>query len=219
MKIYNSFIQLFTLLFVLFALSTNIASAKYSGYVEGDAILLSSPKSNISQIKKEADRYFELFSKTQVYQQKPIYLNLAMSKYYILTQTTPSNLEPYVQLGRIYDYTNKEELAKEYFSKAMNIAPNNPFANFYYGEFYFTRTNYIQALKYYNKAYNNGYKNRYDLNLRLAIIYEKCADLINAKKFYEVSYSMKPDNNILQKIQLINELNYDKSEYYHTIRE
>ena len=49
---------------------------------------------------------------------------------------------------------------------------------------------------------------------------EKFADLVNAKKFYEVSYSMNPNNvELRQKIQSLNELNYDKSEYYHFIRE
>ena len=111
-------------------------------------------------------------------------------------------------------------MAKEYFYKASNLNVNNPYANFYFGEFYFKRNDYKRALRYYNIAYNNGLNNRYDLNLRLATIYEKFADLVNAKKFYEVSYSMNPNNvELRQKIQSLNELNYDKSEYYHFIRE
>ena len=115
--------------------------------------------------------------------------------------------------------TDHPRLAKEYFSKAINIEPDNPSANFYFGEFYYTRRDYNRALKYYRIAYNNGYSNKYDINIRLATINEKLADLINAKKFYEISYSIKPDNKIQEKIQLLNELNYDKSEYYHIIRE
>ena len=49
---------------------------------------------------------------------------------------------------------------------------------------------------------------------------EKFADLVNAKKFYEVSYSLNPKaTELQQKIQSLNGLNYDKSEYYHFIRE
>ena len=143
-----------------------------------------------------------------------------MSKYYLLTKIDYSQITPYIQLARIYDEKNNNRLAKEYFYKASNLDVNNPYANFYFGEFYFKRNDYKRALRYYNIAYNNGLNNRYDLNLRLATIYEKFADLVNAKKFYEVSYSMNPNNvELRQKIQSLNELNYDKSEYYHFIRE
>ena len=142
-----------------------------------------------------------------------------MSKYYLLTKIDYSQITPYIQLARIYDEKNNNRLAKEYFYKASNLDVNNPYANFYFGEFYFKRNDYKRALRYYNIAYNNGLNNRYDLNLRLATIYEKFADLVNANKFYEVSYSMNPNNELRQKIQSLNELNYDKSEYYHFIRE
>ena len=143
-----------------------------------------------------------------------------MSKYYLLTKIDYSQITPYIQLARIYDEKNNNRLAKEYFYKASNLDVNNPYANFYFGEFYFKRNDYKRALRYYNIAYNNGLNNSYDLNLRLATIYEKFADLVNAKKFYEVSYSMNPNNvELRQKIQSLNELNYDKSEYYHFIRE
>lgn len=216
MKIYRN-IKLFALLLaVLLSFSIDKSFAIQSGRLEYDAVLFDYSKFDTNKIQKDADLYFNLFLKNK---KENYYLNSAMSKYYILTKANPSKLEPYVQLGRIYGYLNKPRLAKEYFSKAKNIDADNPFVNFYFGEFYFKRQDYKRALKLYNIAYNNGYNNRYELNLRLATIYEKFADLVNAKKFYEVSYSMKPDDEIQQKIQLLNELNYEKSEYYHIIRE
>ena len=90
----------------------------------------------------------------------------------------------------------------------------------WFGEYYFKRRDFKRALKHYTIAYNNGYANNYDLNFRLATIYEKFADLMNAKKFYEATYSLKPEDTELQeKIQSINDMGYDKSEYYHLIRE
>ncbi len=213
-------IKLFALLFlILSAYSINASYAVHSGRLEYNSVLFDYSKFNSAKIKKDADLYFELFLKSEAGEMKNTYLYAAMSKYYLLTKAAPSKIEPYVQLGRIYDYINKPRLAKENFSRAKNINSESPFTNFYFGEFYFKRRDYKKALKHYNVAYNNGYNNNYELNLRLATIYEKFADLVNAKKFYEVSYSMKPDTEIQQKIQLLNELNYDKTEYYHSIRE
>ena len=213
-------IKLFTLLlFVLLTFTVNTSCAVQSGHLEYDAVLFDYSKINADKIKKDADMYFELFVKHKDNQTQNTYLHSAMTRYYVLTKAAPSNIEPLVQLGRIYDYIDKPRLAKEYFAKAKNIEADNPFVNFHFGEFYYKRHDYKRALKLYNIAYNNGYNNRYELNLRLATIYEKFADLVNAKKFYEVSYSMKPDVEIQGKIQLLNELNYETSEYYHIIRE
>ena len=203
----------------LFILSCSHSYAQ-SGYLEYHSVLFDYSKLNAAAIQKEADEYFEKFITSSDELFKEQYLNAAMSKYYLLTKIDYSQITPYIQLARIYDEKNNNRLAKEYFYKASNLDVNNPYANFYFGEFYFKRNDYKRALRYYNIAYNNGLNNRYDLNLRLATIYEKFADLVNAKKFYEVSYSMNPNNvELRQKIQSLNELNYDKSEYYHFIRE
>lgn len=218
MKIYK-FI-LYTLLLFLIINYTEIQSFAYpNGKIEYNYILFDYSKLNFQKIKNDADKNFEMFLNAKNETDKRNYLDLATSKYYILTKVDYSRIEPYIQLGRIYDYTNHPRLAKENFSKAINIEANNAFANFYFGEFYFKRRDYKRALKYYKVAYNNGFNNTYDINHRLAVIHEKFADLVNSKKYYEISNSIKPDSKIQEKIQLLNELNYDKSEYYHIIRE
>lgn len=220
MKIYRVFNKVSALFITLFILSCSHSYASQSGYLEYNSVLFDYSKLNAAAIQKEADEYFEKFITSSDELFKEQYLNAAMSKYYLITRIDYSQITPYIQLARIYDEKNNNRLAKEYFYKASNLDVNNPYANFYFGEFYFKRNDYKRALRYYNIAYNNGLNNRYDLNLRLATIYEKFADLVNAKKFYEVSYSMNPNNvELRQKIQSLNELNYDKSEYYHFIRE
>lgn len=220
MKIYRVFNKVSALFITLLILSCSHSYAAQSGYLEYNSVLFDYSKLNAAAIQKEADEYFEKFITSSDELFKEQYLNAAMSKYYLLTKIDYSQITPYIQLARIYDEKNNNRLAKEYFYKASNLDVNNPYANFYFGEFYFKRNDYKRALRYYNIAYNNGLNNRYDLNLRLATIYEKFADLVNAKKFYEVSYSMNPNNvDLRQKIQSLNELNYDKSEYYHFIRE
>lgn len=218
MKIYKPI--LYTLLLFLIISYTEIQSfASPNGKIEYNYILFDYSKLNFQKIKNDADKNFNMFLISKNETDKRNYLDLATSKYYILTKVDYSRIEPYIQLGRIYDYTNHPRLAKENFSKAINIEANNAFANFYFGEFYFKRRDYKRALKYYKVAYNNGFNNTFDINYRLAVIHEKFADLVNSKKYYEISNSIKPDNKIQEKIQLLNELNYDKSEYYHIIRE
>ena len=178
MKIYRVFNKVSALFITLLILSCSHSYAAQSGYLEYNSVLFDYSKLNAAAIQKEADEYFEKFITSSDELFKEQYLNAAMSKYYLLTKIDYSQITPYIQLARIYDEKNNNRLAKEYFYKASNLDVNNPYANFYFGEFYFKRNDYKRALRYYNIAYNNGLNNRYDLNLRLATIYEKFADLV-----------------------------------------
>lgn len=216
-KIASALLTAFLLLTV--CASTRTFAAQ-TGYLEYDDVIIDFAKLDRNQLRYEADFYFKKFETVQDKNEKEKNMHTAMGKYYLLTIMPPLDIIPFVQLARLYDADNKSRLAKEYFYKAANIEVNNPFANYYFGEYYYKRCDYKRALNYYTVAYNNGYNNVYDLNLRLGTIYEKFADLVNAKRFYEASYSLNPQNTELQeKIHSLNELNYDKSEYYHFIRE
>ena len=69
-------------------------------------------------------------------------------------------------------------------------------------------------------AYNNGYKDNYITNVKLARLYEKLGDLKKAKEFYENSCKLNPKAKDLQdKINSIQSLHYEQTEYYHSIRE
>ena len=209
LMIYKNLLVLTAIFFTI-----NTSFAVQSGKVEYNSVLFDYKKLNFTQIQKEADNYFVMYKKSTTPESKEQFLNNASGKYYILTKVDNTRIEPYVQLGRIYDETNKPRLAKENFCKAININFKDPSANFYYGEFFYKRNEYKKALYHYNIAYNNGFKNKYTLNLRLATIYEKFADLSNAKKFYDVSYSMKPSGELQKKIRSLSDAEYQKSGYY-----
>lgn len=213
MMIYNIIFALVcTILF-----SVNSSFASEFGHVEKSSVLFDYSKLNESLIEKEADTCFNSFMNSA--EKSENLLNMCAGKYYLLTKINNANIKPYVRLGRIYDEKNKTRLAKENFYRAVNINYTDPYANFYFGEFYYKRNDYKRALEYYNKAYNYGLSGKYELNYKLGIIYEKFADLINAKKYYEISNKIKPDSELQKKIQSLNDLEYFKSEYYHTIRE
>lgn len=202
------------LVLIALFLTINTSLAVQSGKIEYNSVLFDYKKLNFAEIQKEADNFFVLAQKSKTPESREQFLNTASGKYYILTKVDNSKIQPYVQLGRIYDEKNKPRLAKENFCKAINISFKDPAANYYYGEFFYKRREYKKALYHYNVAYDNGFKNKYTLNLRLATIYEKFADLSNAKKFYDVSYSMKPSSELQKKIRSLDTREYLKSGYY-----
>ena len=207
---------LFTIFYTFTFLPCTASQSYNEEYLSGN---LKYSNLNSAKIRQEAERDFHLYFCTSDASQKDKYLRSAMNKFFILTQINPSDIGAFIKLGKIYDEKNISELAKNCFYKALNMNKNTPLANFYFGDYYYKRNDYKKALYYYKIAYNNGAERTYDFNLRLATIYEKLADLSNAKKFYEISYTMKADNKIAMKIQSLDELHYDKSDYYHNIRE
>ncbi len=163
-----------------------------------------------NEILKDADSFFNQYEMTK----DTKYLSTAMGKYYIVTKIFPLEIYPMVQLARTYDAKNLDIFAKEYFNICYDINKNDPYLNYYMGEFYFKRHDFKRALRYYNIAYKNGYDNYYELNVKIATIYEKFADLLKAKYYYEKAYSINPSaSNLKDKTLQIESLNYQQTGY------
>ena len=210
--IYRKILYLF-IVFTFLGLSSfaiEKASIKY------DEDLIDYTKLNSETLLQEADTFFQQYETTK----DKKYLSTAMGKYYILNKIHPTEMYPTVQLARTYDIAHQDRLAKEYFSIGYDINKRDPYLNYYHGEFYFSRNDYKRALRYFKVAYNNGYNDFYELNAKIATIYEKFADLKNAQYYYEKAHALNPENSYLKDRALqIKSLDYDKSEYYHSIRE
>ena len=198
-------IFIFTTIFSLPAIAIEKAEIKYDdNYVDYSLL-------NADKVMAEADDFFDKYEQTK----NPAHLTTAMGKYYILTKIYPTEIYPNVQLARTYGEKNLDRLAKSYFNKCYNIDKHDPYLNYYFGDFYYSRKDYKRALRLFKIAYNYGYSEYYDLNLKIATIYEKFADLKNAKYYYNRAYSLnKSASTLKDKVQQIESLNYDKSEYY-----
>ena len=193
-----------------------------SGNIEYNAAakLFDYSKLDKTPILKNADMYFDIALKINDKAEKKYYAELALGKYFLVSKIEPENQRTYVQIARLYDEMKKDTLAKSNFFHATNLGVNDPYTNYFFGDFYFKRSDYKRALRYYTTAYNNGYASNPDLNLRLGMIYEKFADLSNAERFYGAAYALNPQAaEIRDRIQTIHNLNYENSEYYHFIRE
>lgn len=166
---------------------------------------------NYQKTLKEADNYFTKYETSHNEQD----LTTALGKYYIATKINPNDLYSNIQLARIYGQKHSDRLAKSYFNKGLDINKKDPYLNYYFGEFYFSRNDYRRALRYYKTSYNNGYSDFYDLNVKLGTLYEKLADLVKAESYYQKANSLNKQSSYLSdKILQIQSLNYDQSEYY-----
>ena len=207
--------KLLTSLFVIVCFCTFPCFAVEKGSVKFEENLIDYSVLDAQKILEEADEFFEKYETTG----DKKYLSTAMGKYYIITKIYPVEIYPLVQLARTYDEKHLDRFAKEYFNKCLDINKKEPYLNYYLGDFYYKRHDFKRALRYFKIAYQNGYDNYFDLNLKIATIYEKFADLLTAKYYYEKAYSLNQENtNLKDKALQIESLNYDKSEYYNSIR-
>lgn len=201
---------------ILIIISANIVCAEtenaylqYSGYQyefnPGDEI----------KFAKNADKYITLAEKTKSPTNQKFYLQEAMRYYFLLSQICPSSVEAQIGLGRVYDGMKQDRLAKKHFFNAFNLDNKNPKANYYFGNFYFARSDYINALNYYTIARRFGYIKSYYVNYKSGIIYEKLGDIDSAIRCYYIASKLNPGNKELKdKILLLDGLNYSHSQYY-----
>ncbi len=172
------------------------------------------PAIDYKKIEKEADTLFYAGIENEDKTTKEAYLDQALTKYMLLLSENPYDAVINTQVGAIHDNLGHSQAAKDYFTRAVNLENLNPFANFYFAEYYFSRRDYNEALKYYLIAYKNGYANSYEVNLKLATIYEKLGDIQKAQKHYIQTKKLNPKiSGLGEKIKSLREVYYSKSDY------
>lgn len=200
---------------MLISLFASPAFCAKSGGVEYHDYLFDYSKIDTEPLKLEADKMLSQALNEADERVKNDILHKAMKNYYIILKISPDNVEVLNKRALIYDIQERNLLAKSYFSRALNIDKDNPETNFLVGDYFYKRRDYKRALRYFSCAYENGY-NDFDINYKLAVIYEKLGDLCNAKRFYQEAYSFDDAKyELLDKIENIPEEN---EEYHGTIR-
>lgn len=198
----------------LFLISSPAFSAK-SGGVEYHDYLFDYSHLEQEPLKTEAD---SLLSQALIQEDNEIkndLLHQAMKNYYILLKISPDNVDVLNKRALIYDIQDRNLLARSLFSRSLNIQKDNPETNYLVGDYFYKRRDFKRALRYFSAAYENGYVD-FDINYKLAVVYEKLGDLCNAKRFYQEAYSYdESKSDILDKIESIPEEN---EEYHGTIR-
>ena len=127
----------------------------------------------------------------------------ALNIYTILQNLNPENIEYSVKLGCLYEKIGKDRYAKGNFSRAIGINSTRPEPYFYFGEYYYNHQQYRKALKYYNKAYINGYGTNYDLLYKMGDVYEKLGDSRSALKYLKDAEKQSPNSELSAKIKRV----------------
>ncbi|MCQ2753767.1 MAG: tetratricopeptide repeat protein [bacterium] len=138
----------------------------------------------------------------------------ALNLYTILQNVNPDNVEYSIKLGILYGKIGKDRYAKGNLYRAISINDNNPAAYYQLGEFYYKRTSYKKALKFYTIAYQKGYSKDYDTLYKLGDIYEKFGDTKEALKYLKEASLQSPNSELDSKIKRVETFDSINKEYY-----
>lgn len=207
--------------FILFGstCSSDCARAVEFGSVKYNDDIIDYSKVDKDATQKLADYYFNKALNSQDKDERKEYLQKASGEYFILTKVEPQNIYPLVQMARVYDYEKQNSYAKAYFFRALKIDKKNAATNYYFGEFYYTREEYIKALYFYNVAFENGFRENFNVLIKMATMYEKLGDLIRANQYYKKAFLIQPENTLIpDKIRELESIRYQNTGYYHKRR-
>jgi tetratricopeptide (TPR) repeat protein len=201
-------------LLLCFSFNLSVCAAEF-GEIHYNNTLLDYSKIDKKKTLNLADTYFNKALNAKNEDEKLDYLQKASGMYFLLSQIDCKNLYPIVQMARVYDYENQNSYAKAYFFKALKIERYNAATNYYFGEYYYSREDYRRALYFYNTAFENGYRENYDVLIKMATMYEKLGDLLRANQYYKKAFLVKPTSSeIPDKIRELESLNYKSTGYY-----
>ena len=182
-----------------------------SGGIEYHDYLFDYSKYDVRELKSEADVCIKNAILDSDKNSQKTLLHAALRDYYIVLKIKPDDIHSLNRTAYIYDILDKNNLAKSFFAQSMNLDENNTETNYLVGDYFYKRRDFKRGLRYFTKAYDNGY-NTYDISYKLGTIYEKLGDLCNAKRFYEYAYKNDSSKSFLKdKIKNMPEEN----PYYH----
>lgn len=209
------FKKLIYILIIIVICCNSCLAQTQEGYIEYNGYQYKFKPGDEAKFLKNANVNMVKFEQAKTIPDKVFYMQEALRYYFLLEKINSKNVEAQIGLGRVYNEIKKDSYAKKHFFNALNMDRQNPKTNYYFANFYYSRNDFINALYYYKQAYACGYSKSYELNYRLATTYEKLADIETAKNFYKMAYRLKPSNaNLIDKIRLLDELNYSNSQYY-----
>ncbi len=116
-------------------------------------------------------------------------LDKSYLNYYKASEVEPSS-SSYLGMGMVFIEKKMNAQAKKYLYKAYSIDENDATANYYLALYSFNNEDYLKALHFYKKAYENGLSGNYDVNLKLGTIYEKIGDIRRARKYYKSALTL-----------------------------
>lgn len=124
-------------------------------------------------------------------------LNKAYLNYYQSNLIQPTS-SGYLGMGMVFIEKKMNARAKKYLYKAYSIDEKDATVNYYLGQFSYQNEEYLKALDFYKRAYDNGLSGNYEVNVKIASIYEKLGDIAVARKFYEAALELNPTSEFCE---------------------
>ena len=173
--------------------------------------------SSFAQNEQDYLREANTFYKRYEYSKNKEDLEKAFLCFYKSAQVSPT-LESYLGMGKIFVEKNMHANAKKYLYRALSIDKNDGFTNYYLAILAYLNEEYVKALDLFKIAYQNGLADNYDVNLKLATIYEKVGDFELAKTFYSTAMAIDAnDSNSKNNLKNIDELELTKNKYFENL--
>ena len=141
------------------------------------------------------------------------FLEKSYLNYYKASEIAPS-ASSYLGMGMVFIEKKNYKKAKQYLYKAYSIDEYDATVNYYLAKFSFENEDYLKALFFYKKAYDNGLAQNYDVNEKIATIYEKVGDVQRSKIFYELALKLNPDSEYCAK-RLLSLDEFENSKYLY----
>lgn len=204
---------LLTFLFLIYSIP---AFAAVTGSVEYQ-IPIDYSKFNEQELIERAEYYYNFA--TKLYNGKiNDEMTSALNLYRILNNKCPDNQLYALKLGSLYDIIGKDKFAKGCFFQAVGIDETKPEPYFYLGEFYYRRSAYKHALKFYKRAYTSGNARHYETVYKLGDIYEKLGDTEASLKYLKQASELSPNTELDNKILRVENAHKINKEYYKNTR-
>ncbi len=196
---------------------STLSAYALEGQIEFDSVYIDYSILKERQYLIHGDNYLKKAENPKVSEtkiQQDFNYRQALGSYITATEISPETVVTYGKIGYIYHKLGKYTLARSNFDHGLNLQRNNPYVSYLYAGFYFDNQDFNKAMKYYKIALKNNYPNKYSLYYNIGETNEKLGDLVRAKQFYSRAYALKPSNKLKSKMQSIDALQYEKSQYY-----
>lgn len=168
-------------------------------------------KLNQKELEAKAEFYYTSALSSKVVDEN---MTHALNLYSLLSDAYPDNIIYPLRLGKLYDVLGNNRYAKGMYSRAAGINRSRPEPYFYLGDFYYEREQYRKALKYYLKAYDNGYSEHYLTLEKIGIIYYKFGDTEKALHYLQCASVLNPNENLDSMIMSVKSSDDTNREYY-----
>lgn len=168
-------------------------------------------KINQTEIQSEAEFYYDKAIKSGRLDND---MTKAMNLYSMLSNAYPDNVMYALKLGRLYETIGKDRYAKGQYYRGMGINQTRPEPYYYLGSYFYKKEQLRKALKYYNKAYEYGYSNNYQMLKDMGDIYQKLGDTEKSLQYLQCAFSLSQDEDLEKTIKDVKNADDVNKEYY-----